>query len=490
MADHRLQTIHHKYPSGATLSKFDYTYDAVGNILTWRQQADNDAVLWVYRYDSADQLIGALKHATDPQQTMLKRYAYAYDPGGNRTAEQIDDTVTGASHDNMNRLLSQQPAGGLQFAGTVSEPAAVTVQGVRATVAGDNTFRATVPVAPGTNVIAVNATDASGNSTVREYDVDNIGSPRTLNYDANGNLLSDGTLTFEWNAAGRVASVSKVGERHEYAYNGLGELKTVAGIVNGVAAETHLVWDGGRLIAEVGTSSRAILDHGTYANGAGQFVVLDHRDSPVAVTDSAGVVLGRYESEPFGKMTVTSGARLSPFGVGGLWMDDAMDLAWAHYRVYLSHSGRWASEDPFGFVDGPNLYQYARNGPVSFIDPSGAAATAAARFITDAATCSYAMGDLVNRHYRPNENNNRYAHCLASCIIKQVCPGGGATAWLAGLGKEVWDVGQCRLGGRKASCDSAFERQDFIDNAFGRECPANQTCLQRCASLKDQPDKR
>jgi YD repeat-containing protein len=37
--DHRLQTIHHKYPNTSTLSKFDYTYDAAGNILTWRQQA-------------------------------------------------------------------------------------------------------------------------------------------------------------------------------------------------------------------------------------------------------------------------------------------------------------------------------------------------------------------------------------------------------------------------------------------------------------------
>ena len=49
--DHRLQTIHHKYPNASTLSKFDYTYDAVGNILTWRQQADTTAVLWEYGYD-------------------------------------------------------------------------------------------------------------------------------------------------------------------------------------------------------------------------------------------------------------------------------------------------------------------------------------------------------------------------------------------------------------------------------------------------------
>jgi YD repeat-containing protein len=51
-----LQTIHHKYRNGATLSKFDDTYDAVGNILTWRQQADTTAVQWSYGYDAADQL--------------------------------------------------------------------------------------------------------------------------------------------------------------------------------------------------------------------------------------------------------------------------------------------------------------------------------------------------------------------------------------------------------------------------------------------------
>ena len=73
LQDHRLETIHHKYPNGATLSKFDYTYDVAGNILTWRQQADTTAVVWQYGYDAADQLSAAIKRATDPQQTILQR---------------------------------------------------------------------------------------------------------------------------------------------------------------------------------------------------------------------------------------------------------------------------------------------------------------------------------------------------------------------------------------------------------------------------------
>jgi YD repeat-containing protein len=67
--EHRLQEILHRYPDGNVLSQFDYSYDAVGNILTWRQQADVTAVTWEYGYDNADQLIRAVKRATDPQGT-------------------------------------------------------------------------------------------------------------------------------------------------------------------------------------------------------------------------------------------------------------------------------------------------------------------------------------------------------------------------------------------------------------------------------------
>ncbi len=214
--DRRLQTIHHRYPNGTTLSKFDYTYDPVGNILTWRQQADTTAVSWNYRYDPADQLVGAVKQATDPQATVLQRYAYAYDPGGNRTAEQIGDTVTGATYDPLNRLVSQQPAGGLQFAGTVSEPATVTVQGVRAATAADQTFQATVPVAAGTNVVSVVATDPSGNAATAAFDVDNLGTPKAFAYDANGNLTSDGTRTYEWDARNELLATTSDGVRTEY----------------------------------------------------------------------------------------------------------------------------------------------------------------------------------------------------------------------------------------------------------------------------------
>lgn len=51
--------------------------------------------------------------------------------------------MLGASYDALNRLVSQLPTGPLVFAGRVSEPARVTVQGAPAIVTSNNHFRST-----------------------------------------------------------------------------------------------------------------------------------------------------------------------------------------------------------------------------------------------------------------------------------------------------------------------------------------------------------
>jgi len=95
--DRRLQTIHHKDPANATLSKFDYTYDAVGNILTWRQERTGQSqFIYQFGYDAADQLVAAVKQSTDPTPAILSRHARGYDVAGNRTVEQADDAVLSA----------------------------------------------------------------------------------------------------------------------------------------------------------------------------------------------------------------------------------------------------------------------------------------------------------------------------------------------------------------------------------------------------------
>ncbi|MGA8164919.1 MAG: RHS repeat-associated core domain-containing protein, partial [Waddliaceae bacterium] len=40
-------------------------------------------------------------------------------------------------------------------------------------------------------------------------------------------------------------------------------------------------------------------------------------------------------------------------------------------RDYSPDLGRWLTADPLDFADGPNLYAYVRNNPLSFVDPDG-----------------------------------------------------------------------------------------------------------------------
>ena len=108
-----------------------------------------------------------MKHATDTPQTVLKRYAYAYDPGGNRTVEQIDDAITLSAYDNLNRLTSQAPGGPMVVAGSLNEPGTVTISGVPAVVDASNNFRGTVPTTSGTNTFTIVAKDGSGNTTTQ-----------------------------------------------------------------------------------------------------------------------------------------------------------------------------------------------------------------------------------------------------------------------------------------------------------------------------------
>jgi YD repeat-containing protein len=152
---------------------------------------------------------------------VLQRYAYGYDPAGNRRFEQVDDTARSWTHDALNRLVTQAGGGVLRFVGSVNEPAAVTVAGQPATVSSEGVFEAGVPVALGTNTVAVTATDPGGNTATATYAVDVTDDARTFTYDANGNLTVDGTRSFEWDARNQLVAVTVGTHRTEFVYDGL-----------------------------------------------------------------------------------------------------------------------------------------------------------------------------------------------------------------------------------------------------------------------------
>jgi RHS repeat-associated protein len=384
LGDLRLQTIHHRKPDTSTLSKFDYTYDAAGNILTWQQQADSAApTIWRYGYDRGDQLTAAVHETTDPTPAIIKRYAYSYDPAGNRTSEQIDDAVTLATHDNLNRLLTHQPGGVLTFKGTLNEPATVTVNGKPATVDATNRFTAGVPVAAGTNAITINAVDASGNATEAVYEVDQSGPEKTFTYDANGNMTSDGTRTFEWDARNQLVAVNVGSHRTELKYDGSQRRVREVEIEDSlVQSETTAIWCQGRVYETRAADGLAVrrrsLANGEQVMGESRYFAVDHLGSVTTVTDGAVSVMARYAYDPWGSRTLTAGSDITDVGFTAHRWHSATAAWLARYRMLDPRLGRWASEEPLGLAEGPNFYTYVANRPPTAIDADGRAGTIAA----------------------------------------------------------------------------------------------------------------
>ena len=48
----------------------------------------------------------------------------------------------------------------------------------------------------------------------------------------------------------------------------------------------------------------------------------------------------------------------------------AIEISSFSYSPFNPTIGRFLSEEPLG-IDGPNLYWYARNNPINYIDPNG-----------------------------------------------------------------------------------------------------------------------
>ena len=374
--DDRLKTIHNRYPSAATLSKFDYAYDATGNIVSWQQQADSNApTIDLYAYDAADELMRATRWTTGATPVTLKRYAYAYDSAGNRTSEQVDDAVRGATYDTLNRLVSQQAAGGLLFAGKLNETATVTVAGQHAFVAPDNTFSATAPIAGGTTTVSIVATDPSGNARTNQYQVTNAGPTTGFIYDANGNLSSDGDRSFEWDARNQLVAVTVGAHRSEYSYDGYRRRVRVVERVGGsIQSDTHVIWCGIELCEERAsdgiTVQRRLFSHGEQVGSTQRYFTKDHLESVRDVTGASGALVARYEFDPYGRRALVDGNDVTNSGLAG-HQQTVSGISLSMYRGYDSESSRWLNEDPVKFVGGLNLYKYNDNNPINRIDSLG-----------------------------------------------------------------------------------------------------------------------
>jgi RHS repeat-associated protein len=450
---HRLATIQNNNVDGSTLSRFDYTYDPVGNILTWRQEAGGPAARWRYTFDGASQKRSATKESTDATPVTQKRYRFEYDPAGNRISEQNDDGVTTAAHNKLNQLVARFSGGPLAFVGNVNEPATVTVQGLPAAVTPMNEFIATPSLVSGSNTVTISATDAAGNSTTKQWSVSTSGDAATYLYDSNGNMVSDGVRTFEWDAENRLLAAVVGSTRQEFSYDGYGRRVRVVKKENGVTTtDERFVWCGDRICevrsADGATVTQRHFTHGSQGNIT-SFYTRDHLGSVRETTDGTGVLQARYEYDSWGRKTDVSGTMQTPFAFSGHPFDSATGLVFAPHRVYDAVLGRWISQDAGDHAvflrEGPNLYAYVGNRPLTLVDPTGKSAAKAGGMAGLAAATIFALlcVRIVEQTwtnwqnpYEHKDPSQRLKHCIAECEITKNCLGGSLTAAVAGWARE------------------------------------------------------
>lgn len=193
--------------------------------------------------------------------------------------------------------------------------------------------------------------------------------------DANGNLTSDGTRTFEWDARNQLVAVTVGTHRTEFAYDGSQRRVRVVEKENSVVqSDTKVLWCDEQICEERAadglTVTRRVVALGEQVAGAAHYFTADHLGSVGEVADDSSAVLARYVYDPWGRRTVT-GTDVTTVGFtghrrqasGGLWL--------TLHRAYDPELGRWLTDDPLGLQDGPNLYAYVRGRVISAWDPLG-----------------------------------------------------------------------------------------------------------------------
>jgi RHS repeat-associated protein len=376
-ADLRLEKIVNRKSGGDTLSVFQYTYDAEGQIQTWSQRMGaSEGKVHTLAYDNADQLIGDVVRSSAPGTPVVANHAYAYDKSGNRISRQKDSTVESYAGNGLNQLISVQPGGLVRIKGQLNEPATTTVNGAPVPVSSGNAFEGYIPLAPGEDSATLTATDYSHNATTRKYVLRSNGVADAMAYDYNGNMTAQGNRTFEWDAENRLTAISWGSRRSEFTYDGLDRrVKRVEKEGASILSQATFLWVGNVMREERdftgSTVAKRFFDYGIQNGSAKYFYTKDHLGSIREMTDSNGVIAARYEYDPFGERFKVEGSQDADFGFTGFYLHQPTGLSLTKYRAYNSSFGRWISRDPIEERGGLNLYGYVDNRPINQVDPFG-----------------------------------------------------------------------------------------------------------------------
>jgi len=229
-----------------------------------------------------------------------------------------------------------------------------------------------------TSETVASTTTTSNPNNVNEITSQSGGTNRTLSYDLDGSITSDGgTRTFEWDGANRLVAINYTGftTRSEFTYDGLSRVaKIVEKTGSTINSTRKFVWSGTEMV-EFRDATDAVTQRnykqGQYVGTTAYFYTRDHLGSIREMFTGGGTVVARYDHDPYGRSTTVLGATPTDFNFTGLYRHLKSNLDLATYRAYDPDLGRWINQDPIEELGGLNLYEYGINGPTRYVDPSG-----------------------------------------------------------------------------------------------------------------------
>jgi RHS repeat-associated protein len=348
--DRNLKTSVRNDVNGATVSQYDYVYDAVGRRTSVADtgSAFAQAAFDAYNYNDRSELIASDRYlGTDIFDTSSpvtdRQRGYLYDPIGNRTQAEEAGVQTAYSANALNQY-----------------------------------------------------TDISGPTTY------------TPAYDADGNLQNapDG-MHYTYNAENRLIAAQPQSPadgdtRTEYVYDYMGRRvqKVVYSYSSGAWVqdkEILFVYDGWNLIKETTTADGGSsvdkyyvwgLDLSQSLQGAGgvggllavidgsltcQYLYDANGNVGQLVDASDGSIAARYEYDPYGNLTDLGGAyaNANAYRFSTKYFDSETKLYYYGYRYYSPLLGRWINRDPIGEEGGFNLYMFVQNDSIIATDSLG-----------------------------------------------------------------------------------------------------------------------
>lgn len=201
-------------------------------------------------------------------------------------------------------------------------------------------------------------------------------------YDNAGNLTSDGTRTFTYDADNRLRSVTGGPASVSLNYDPWGRLSSYAA----GGTTTTYAYAGPNLALEMDLSKPNWLSQQlrSYVSGPGvdewqlwiegssstaqpKWFEQDRLGSVISVSDASGAVTP-YAYGPYGEPQSWAGSR---FRYTGQIAIPEAQLYHYRARAYDPVMGRFLQTDPIGYDDGPNIYAYVHGDPVNGTDPSG-----------------------------------------------------------------------------------------------------------------------